>query len=64
MAHQGSKTETKKVNSSQEYEVKYIAEKLNVSIQAITGAKRATKSNERSVIEQYIKNKKKKGGPK
>jgi len=32
------------LNSSQEYEGKYLADKLGVSVQAITGAKRATKS--------------------
>ena len=53
----GSKTERKSVNSSQDYEVKYLAEKLGVSSQAIGGAKRATGSNDRKVIEDYIKNK-------
>ena len=45
------------MNSSQEYEVKYLAEKLGVSSQAIGGAKRATGSNDRKVIEKYIKDK-------
>ena len=53
----GTKTERKSVNSSQDYEVKYLAEKLGVSSQAIGGAKRATGSNDRKVIEDYIKNK-------
>ena len=55
----GSKVERREVNSSQPYEVKYLAEKLGVSSQAITGAKRATGSNDRKAIEQYIKDKKK-----
>lgn len=53
------KNERNKVNSSQEYEVSYIAKELGVSSQAISGAKRATGSNDRKVIEDYIKNKKK-----
>ncbi|HXI00084.1 MAG TPA: DUF3606 domain-containing protein [Sphingobacteriaceae bacterium] len=59
MATKGVKTDRNKVNSSQDYEVKYLADKLGVSSQAIGGAKRATGSNERSVIEKYIKDKKK-----
>jgi hypothetical protein len=47
------------VNSSEGYEIKYEAEKLGVSVQAIVGAKRATGSNDRKVIEEYIKSKKK-----
>ena len=59
MATAGAKTERSKVNSSQDYEVSYLAQKLGVSSQAIGGAKRATGSNDRKVIEQYIKNKNK-----
>ncbi|MFD2162990.1 DUF3606 domain-containing protein [Paradesertivirga mongoliensis] len=59
MATRGAKTERREVNSSQEYEVKYLAEKLGVSSQAIGGAKRATGSNDRKVIEKYIKDKNK-----
>lgn len=55
----GTKVEREKVNSSQEYEVRYLADKLGVSSQAITGAKRATGSNDRKVVEKYIKDKKK-----
>ncbi|RCH55046.1 DUF3606 domain-containing protein [Mucilaginibacter hurinus] len=57
MATRGIKTDRRKVNSSQDYEVRHIAEKLGVSSQAVGGAKRATGSNDRKVIEQYIKNK-------
>jgi len=59
MATRGAKTERRNVNSSQEYEVKYLADKLHVSVQAITGAKRATGSSDRKDIENYIKNKNK-----
>jgi hypothetical protein len=51
--------ERNKVNSSQKYEVSYIAKELGVSPQAIAGAKRATGSNDRKDIEHYIKNKSK-----
>lgn len=61
MATQGRTTDRKKVNSSQDYEVSHVANKLGVSIQQVTGAKRATGSNDRKVIEQYITNKNKKG---
>ena len=53
------KNERNKVNSSQEYEVSYLAKQLGVSSQAIAGAKRATGSNDRKDIETYIKSKKK-----
>ena len=59
MATRGTKVERREVNSSQEYEVRYLAEKLGVSSQAINGAKRATGSNDRHEIEKYIKAKKK-----
>jgi hypothetical protein len=52
------KNERNKVNSSQEYEVSYLAQQLGVSSQAISGAKRATGSNDRKDIEAYIKSKK------
>jgi uncharacterized protein YjcR len=59
MAVKGAKVERSQVNSSQEYEVKYLAEKLGVSSQAIGGAKRATGSSDRKAIEAYLKAKKK-----
>lgn len=61
MSTRGSKVERREVNSSQPYEVKYLADKLGVSIQAIVGAKRATGSSDRKDIENYIKSKKKAG---
>lgn len=47
-------SDKKKVNSSEDYELSYVAKKMNVSIQQVVGAKRATKSNDRVVIENYI----------
>lgn len=58
MAKQGP-SDRKKVNSSENYELRHVAEKLNVSIQQVTGAKRATGSNDRKVIEKYITDKSK-----
>jgi hypothetical protein len=49
-----NRNERAKVNSSEPYELKYLADKLGVSVQAINGAKRATGSNDRKVIEKYI----------
>ncbi|MES2457922.1 MAG: DUF3606 domain-containing protein [Bacteroidota bacterium] len=60
MAKKGAKVEREQVNSSQPYEVKYLADKLGVSTQAINGAKRATGSSDRKDIEAYIKQKSKK----
>lgn len=59
MAKRGSKIERSEVNSSQYYEVAYLAKKLGVSSQAIGGAKRATGSSKRADIEKYIQGKKK-----
>lgn len=57
MATRGTATDRKKVNSSQDYELRHIADKMNVSIQQVTGAKRATGSNDRKVLEKYISDK-------
>jgi len=46
----GTNSKRSKVNSFQEYEVKYLAEKLDVSSQAISGTKRAIGSNDRADI--------------
>jgi hypothetical protein len=59
MAKQGP-SDRKKVNSSEDYELSHVAQKMNVSIQQVVGAKRATGSNDRKVIEQYISDKGKK----
>ena len=59
MAKQGP-SDRKKVNSSEDYELRHVAEKMGVSIQQVVGAKRSTGSNDRKVIEQYIAGKSKK----
>ena len=50
-------SDRKKVNSSQDYELSHVAKKMNVSVQQVVGAKRATNSNDREVIEKYISDK-------
>lgn len=52
-------SDRKKVNSSQDWEIAHVATKMKVSTQAVVGAKRATKSNDRVVIENYLSSKKK-----
>ncbi|RZM30557.1 MAG: DUF3606 domain-containing protein [Pedobacter sp.] len=59
MAKQGP-SDRKKVNSSEGYELSHVAEKMGVSVQQVVGAKRATGSNDRKVIEKYISDKGKK----
>lgn len=46
-----------KVSGSENYEVQYFKEKLGVSSQAVTGAIRATGSNDRKTLEAYLKKK-------
>jgi len=57
MATRGAQAERREINSSQEYELRYEAEKLGVTVKAIKEAKNATGSNDRQVIEQYLRNK-------
>lgn len=59
MAKSGPK-DRKMVNSSQDWEISHVATKMGVSSQAVVGAKRATKSNDRAVIEKYLSDKGKK----
>jgi hypothetical protein len=59
MAKKGP-SDRKKVNSSQDYELSHVAQKMGVSVQQVVGAKRATGSNDRKVIEKYIADKSKK----
>jgi len=47
------------VSGSENYEIQYFKDKLGVSSQAVTGAIRATGSNERKVLEKYLTDKKK-----
>jgi len=49
-----------KVNGSENYEIQYFKDKMNVSSQAVAGAIRATGSNDRKVLEAYLKAKHKK----
>lgn len=46
-----------KVSASENYEIQYFKEKMGVSSQAVTGAIRATGSNDRKVLEKYLKDK-------
>ena len=46
-----------KVSSSENYEVQYFKDKLGVTHQAVVGAIRATGSNDRKTLEQYLKKK-------
>jgi len=56
MAKSGPK-DRKTVNSSQDWEISHVATKMGVSSQAVSGAKRATGSNDRAVIENYLSEK-------
>jgi hypothetical protein len=49
----------RQVSGSDNYEIQYFKEKMGVSSQAVTGAIRATGSNERKVLEKYLKDKQK-----
>ena len=60
MAKSGPK-DRKMVNSSQDWEISHVATKMGVSSQAVSGAKRATGSNDRAVIEKYLSDKGSKG---
>lgn len=49
------KSDRNKVNGSENYEIQYFKDKLGVSSQAVTGAIRATGSNDRKVLTEYLK---------
>jgi len=49
----------RQVNGSENYEIQYFKDKMGVSSQAVTGAIRATGSNDRKVLEKYLKDKQK-----
>jgi hypothetical protein len=49
----------RQVSGSENYEIQYFKDKLDVSSQAVAGAIRATGSNDRKVLEKYLKDKKK-----
>jgi hypothetical protein len=46
-----------KVSGSDSYEIQYFRNKMGVSSQAVTGAIRATGSNDRKVLEKYLRGK-------
>lgn len=54
------KQDRNKVSGSENYEIKYFKDKMNVTSQAVTGAIRATGSNERKTLEAYLKGKQEK----
>lgn len=49
------KQDRSQVSGSENYEIQYFKEKMGVSSQAVTGAIRATKSNDRKILEKYLK---------
>lgn len=53
------KNDRSKVSGSENYEIQYFKEKMGVSSQAVTGAIRATGSNDRKVLTDYLKKKQK-----
>ena len=48
------KRDRNKVSGSEDYEIDYFKKKFNVSSQAVTGAIRATGSNDRKTLEKYL----------
>ena len=53
------KGDRNKVSGSENYEIQYFKDKLGVSGQAVAGAIRATGSNDRKVLTDYLKKKQK-----
>lgn len=49
------KRDRNKVSGSENYEIQYFKEKMGLSSQAVTGAIRATGSNDRKTLEKYLK---------
>ena len=54
---QKGQQDRRQVSGSENYEIQYFKNKLGVSSQAVTGAIRATGSNERKTLEAYLKKK-------
>ncbi|MCT2561855.1 DUF3606 domain-containing protein [Chryseobacterium herbae] len=44
-----------KVSGTENYEIQYFKDKMGVTSQAVTGAIRATGSNDRKTLETYLK---------
>lgn len=53
------KRDRNKVSDSEKYEIQYFKNKMGVSSQAVSGAIRATGSNDRKVLEDYLKKRQK-----
>jgi hypothetical protein len=53
------KRDRDRVSGSENYEIQYLQRKMGVSHQAVTGAMRATGSNDRKVLEEYLKKRQK-----
>ena len=53
------KADRSKVSGSENYETQYFKDKMGVSGQAVAGAIKATGSNDRKVLEKYLKEKSK-----
>lgn len=53
------KQDRSKVSGSEDYEIQYFKDKMGVSGQAVAGAIKATGSNDRKVLEKYLKDKNK-----
>lgn len=51
------KADRNKVSGSENYEIQYFKDKMQVSSQAVAGAIRATGSNDRKTLETYLKKK-------
>lgn len=49
------KSDRNQVSGSENYEIQYFKEKMGVTSQAVTGAIRATGSNDRKVLTEYLK---------
>ncbi|KAA5536153.1 hypothetical protein F0919_00330 [Taibaiella lutea] len=47
------------MSGSENYEIQYFMKKLRVGSQAVTGAIRAIRTNDRRALEAYLKNKQK-----
>ncbi len=54
------KQDRNKVSGSENYEIQYFKDKMGVSSQAVAGAMRATRSNDRKILEEYLRKRHKK----
>ncbi|MDC8107113.1 DUF3606 domain-containing protein [Chryseobacterium sp. B21-037] len=49
------KKDRKQVSGSENYEIQYFKEKMGVTSQAVVGAIKATGSNDRKTLEDYLR---------